>query len=112
MRAYKMATPSRCRTCGTEVVGVDQAGDCLRCRVGLLTDRQREVFEAVREHGPTSIGHIADVMGYASTDTAAFHLKALRRLGFVDWAPSQHATLHEVTDWPDHPTVSVIHTEE
>ena len=54
----------------------------------ILTDRQREVLECIRQHlqdtgmAPTR-AEIADLMGFQSKNAASDHLRALERKGFI-----------------------------
>ena len=54
----------------------------------ILTDRQREVLECIRQHlqdtgmAPTR-AEIGDLMGYQSKNAASDHLRALERKGFI-----------------------------
>jgi len=54
----------------------------------ILTDRQRQVLECIRQHlqetgmAPTR-AEIADLMGFQSKNAASDHLRALERKGFI-----------------------------
>lgn len=54
----------------------------------ILTDRQREVLDCIRQHlqdtgmAPTR-AEIADLMGFQSKNAASDHLRALERKGFI-----------------------------
>jgi repressor LexA len=57
-----------------------------------VTDRQLEVLEFLRryqrEHGmPPTTREICDEFGFASTNSAACHLRSLEKLGFVTHRP-------------------------
>lgn len=64
----------------------------------VLTDRQREVLEAIRsysaDHGyPPTVREIGDLLGLASSSTVHSHLAALERAGVLERDPTKPRAL-------------------
>ena len=62
------------------------------------TERQQTVFAFIRdfqaEHGyPPTIREIANQFGIRTTSGVMCHLRALQKLGIIDWTPSACRTL-------------------
>jgi len=68
---------------------------------GLITDRQREVYDWVvafcETHGysPT-IRELCKAFGFASVNGALCHLQPLRKKGWVTWSDGQARTIRPI----------------
>lgn len=91
-----------CSNCERSVAALyDPNRVCRGCVIAAtLGESQRQVLMAVRKLGPTTIGEVADECRFASTSSAWYHLKALRRKGLIVWVDGSHATITERIDWP------------
>lgn len=78
-----------------------------------LTSRQSEVLDAIvlykeRTGFPPTIQELAGLIGCASPNAAAEHVKALKKKGYISIAPGAARDITIVKTEPDEDPVSII----
>ncbi|WP_456273649.1 LexA family protein [Bacillus sp. AK031] len=66
-----------------------------------LTQRQKEVLEAISEYGnknnyPPAYRDIGEMVGLKSSSTVSWFLHKLKEKGYISWEPTQPRTLRVI----------------